>query len=906
MSPERLEQIQSIYLAALDQPSAERAAFLDDACGEDADLHEEVASLLAADAHGNSMLEQPLADVRGLMSKASDEPRRVGPYRIVEEIGRGGMGAVYLAARDDGQFEQQVALKVIRRGFDTEDITRRFLQERQILARLQHPHIARLYDGGIDDNGRPYFAMEHVVGEPLTAYCDERQLGIEARLQLFAQVGEAVQFAHRNLIVHRDLKPSNIFVTEDASGKASVKLLDFGIAKVLQEETSADGIALTQTGARVLTPEYAAPEQLTGDPLTTATDVYSMGVVLYELLTGHRPYHFERNTLGAVERAVLETEPVRPSTAVNRTEDRQHSDGTTEILTPEVISRARSTEPARLRRRLAGDLDTITLKALRKEPDRRYASAETFVEDIKRYLAGLPVEARPDTAGYRMRKFVQRHRLGVSAAMIVVLALVGGLTVALWQQQIATAERDRAQTEAAKADEVATFLRSLFQVSDPYAAGTLADSLTARQLLNQGATRLQTDLEDQPEVLGMLLAEIGRIYRNMGLLESADSMLHAALDLQRQTLGANHSDVGATLYEIALLKDGLGDYAAAETYVRESLDVRRASLGEQHPETAESMDWLATSLAYEYAYEEAIPLSRQALSILQTTVGDADKRTLTAMHNLAWILYSQGNYAEAEPLFRQTITLADSVDAGSPETAITIRTLASLLRLKGEYDESEILLREALQRQRTHLDPMHNDIGVTLNSLAKVLQAKNDLEGAATAYTESLDLLRKSLGPKHVNVSVVMSNLGQVEYERGHLNEAETLQRRALALQTAQLPDEHSYLSSTRVALGRTLLTRHRYDEAEDLLHEALVSRQEQYKEGHWGIAEVQLLLGQVLTAQQRYDEAEPLLQASHTFLHTDRGETDPLTQKAQQALDTLYNIWDKPDIATHAAGTNP
>lgn len=906
MSPERLEQIQSLYLAALDQPPAERLAFLDDACGEDADLRQEVASLLDADADENPIFDHPLADVRGLMNEATSQPRRVGPYRIVEEIGRGGMGAVYLADRDDGQFEQRVALKVIRRGLDTDDIIRRFLQERQILALLQHPHIARLYDGGLDDEGRPYFAMEHVAGEPLTTYCDQRQLGIEARLRLFAQVGEAVQFAHRNLVVHRDLKPSNILVTEDARGNPSVKLLDFGIAKALEEEASPEGLALTQTGARVLTPEYAAPEQLTGDPLTTATDVYSMGVVLYELLTGHRPYRFERNTLGAVERAVLETEPTRPSTAVNQIEERQRRDGSMETLTPEAISHARSTEPARLRRRLAGDLDTITLKALRKEPDRRYASAEAFAEDIKRYLAGLPVEARPDTAGYRVRKFVQRHRLGVTAALLIIFALVTGLTVALWQQQVAAAERDRAQTEAAKADEVATFLRSLFQVSDPYAAGTLADSLTARQLLNQGAARLQTDLHDQPEVLGMLLAEVGRIYRNMGLLEPADSMLHAALDLQRQTRGPNHPDVGATLYELALLKDGLGDYEAAEAYVRASLDVRRASLGEHHPETAESMDWLATSLAYENAFDEAVALSRQALSTLQTTVGEADKRTLTAMHNLAWIHYRQGNYDEAEPFFRRAIALSDSVDAGSAETAVTIRMLASLHRLKGEYAEAEILLRDALQRQRTHLDPTHNDIGITLNSLAKVLQAQQDLEEAAKVYAESLDLLSKSLGPEHVNVSVVLSNLGQVEHQRGHLDEAEMLQRKALALQLAQLPPDHSYLSSTRAALGHTLLTQGRPQEAEPLLREALTSRTKQFADGHWSIAETQLLLGQALTAQQHYTEADSLLQASHAFLTRDRGDTDPLTQKAQQALNTLYEVWDKPEMAAHAVGTSP
>ncbi|NIR60341.1 MAG: serine/threonine protein kinase, partial [Gammaproteobacteria bacterium] len=336
------------------------------------------------------------------------------------------MGVVYLAERADGQFEQRVALKLIKRGIDTDEIIERFLQERQILARLDHPNIARLLDGGVTETGQPYFAMEYIAGVPLTAYCDEHRLDVEARLRLFEHVGEAVQYAHRNLIVHRDLKPSNILVTEDGT----VKLLDFGIARLMDDEAAP---ALTQTGMRVLSPAYAAPEQVAGEPVTTATDVYSLGVVLYELLTGHNP-HAERPEGGR--------DVKRPSAAVTSTAARL--DGSSETGTPQEIARSRATQPERLRRRLSGDLDTICLKALRPEPEQRYDSAAAFGEDLKRHLAGLPVEARAGAAGYRLRKFIRRNRMLVGATGLVILALGVGLAATLWQAQ-------RARTQAARA-----------------------------------------------------------------------------------------------------------------------------------------------------------------------------------------------------------------------------------------------------------------------------------------------------------------------------------------------------------------------------------------------------------------------------------------------------------------------
>ncbi|HMB91641.1 MAG TPA: serine/threonine-protein kinase, partial [Rhodothermales bacterium] len=437
MTPERWQQVKDLFLDVLDQPQNQRVTYLRAACDGDDDLRQHVEALLDGQQAPPTILEQSAAEALVL----TEDPlfdTHLGPYRLIRLLGRGGMGSVYLAERDDGQFEQTVAIKVVRRGLDTEDILSRFRYERQILAALDHPHIAALYDGGMTHDSRPYFVMEYVDGEPITAYCDRKRLSTNQRLALFRTVCRAVQHAHQNLIIHRDLKPSNILVTEEGT----VKLLDFGIAKLLGEETD-HTVPHTRTGLRLMTPEYAAPEQVLCKAITTATDSYQLGVLLYELLTGLRPYQITQRVQQEIERVILEEEPTRPSTALALAD------------TAAIASQARSTTQDRLRRRLTGDLDTIVLKALAKEPERRYNTVEQLAEDVRRHMAGLPVLAQPNAISYRMRKFIQRHRLGVAAATLVSLAVLLGMTGTLWQAQVAAAERDRAQAEAEKATQTA-------------------------------------------------------------------------------------------------------------------------------------------------------------------------------------------------------------------------------------------------------------------------------------------------------------------------------------------------------------------------------------------------------------------------------------------------------------------
>ena len=460
MTAERWKRVKPLFFEALALPAEERLAFLNQACGADSALRDELLTLLAADeqVHDEGFLNRAASDLLpDLAPNTAFEGQTIGAYTLLREIGHGGMGTVYLAVRRI-PFKQYVALKLIRGGYDRQEALQRFEMERQILASLNHPNIARLLDGGTTDDDLAYFAMEYIDGERITTYCDTQRLPLPQRLSLFQDVCRAVHYAHQNLVVHRDLKPGNILVTKDGR----IKLLDFGVAKLLNPHLSSVQVPITRTLFRMMTPEYASPEQVRGEALTTASDIYALGVLLYELLTGHRPHHITSSSPQEIERIVCEEDPERPSTRVAREETIAYRDGTTENITPAAISRARGTTPDRLRRRLQGDLDNMVLKAMRKEPSRRYASAEQLAADLDRYLAGAPVLARKPTMTYRMQKFVRRHRAGTAMTALLIIVLV--TTGILYAAQV-TAERDRAQQAAAQAEQVTDFMISVFQGS---------------------------------------------------------------------------------------------------------------------------------------------------------------------------------------------------------------------------------------------------------------------------------------------------------------------------------------------------------------------------------------------------------------------------------------------------------
>jgi tetratricopeptide (TPR) repeat protein/predicted Ser/Thr protein kinase len=866
----RWEEADRLFEQALELPVAERALWLDQTCAGNGPLREQVAALLRADAEAERFLELDALRCAGPFlvppDAASGDGRRIGPYRVVRELARGGMGVVYLAERSDGQFEQRVALKLIKRGMDSDEIHRRFLAERQILAQLNHPHIARLLDGGVSAEGQPYFAIEYVDGTAITAHCEARQLGTEERLRLFLDVCDAVRYAHQNLVVHRDLKPSNILVTEDGQAK----LLDFGIAKLLREEPGATG--LTETGLRVMTPEYAAPEQVSGAPVTTATDVYALGAVLYELLTGRRAHRLEAHTPTEVERVVCEVEPEAPSAVATGT----------------------------LRKRLSGDLDTITLTALKKKPDRRYPTVEQLASDVRRYLDGLPVTARPDTLRYRATKFVGRHRIGVAAGAAIVLSLVAGLAGTVWQARLA-AERARvASAEAAKERAVLDFVVRLFQGSTP--GQSHGRDVTARELVDRSRRDLDTALAGQPVVRSELLSVVANVYGALGLVNQADTLFGQALALARTLPGNVDAELAGALTGWAENLIVQSQFDRAEPLVREAVDrlrrrdpndprvarplralgrihtytghhVRAAALlrealaidlrhhGPQSWEAADDLDVLGYELLQEDSVAAADSAIGAALAIWRRVLPPDHPSMLWTLSNLAQVRRAQGNNAEAEQLLRDVVAGQRRIfPQGHPELAHSLHDLGMLLADGGRYAEAESLIAPAVAMHRSLLGPDNDHVVMLQQNLAEFRYQLGHLEAAERDQRDVLAAWRRTLGPEHRRTLGSMDDLGVYLREQGRYDEAEALIREALAGRLKILGDAHPAVARSLRSLG--ILKRRRGDlgEAERLLRQALAIDRASPSAGRAETAWVLRNLGAVLNERGKPTEAEALL----------------------------------------------
>jgi serine/threonine protein kinase/Flp pilus assembly protein TadD len=915
-SPEEWSRVEAILDDLLELDPSARPAAIERAAGGDTRLRAQLESLLEADAGAEMFLETPAAEyAAGLVRAAADEDQAVhrelpgdlvGPYRLIREIGHGGMGRVFLAERADGQFEQQVALKLVRTGPYGAEIVERFLRERQILARLQHPNIARLLDGGVTRDGRPFFAMEYVVGQPITTYCDAHRLDIDARLTLFAAVCDAVQYAHQNLVVHRDLKPSNTLVTAEGQ----VKLLDFGIAKVLHEpeDDGAFGATLTRVGSGPMTPEYAAPEQVRGDPVTTATDVYALGTLAYELLTGRVPHRLSRLTAAEVERAISR-DVERPSSAIPRSRVAK-DDGTMD-----AIARARATDEQRLRRQIRGDLDTIVMQALQKDPLRRYASAGAFAEDVRKYQRGLPIAARRDSFGYRSSKFVRRHALGVAATVLVLASLVAGLIGTAWQARVAS-------REAAKAHEVSRFLASLFEIADP--ARTNAADVTARSLLDRGARRVETELAGQPDVQADMMLLLGRICRELGEYDQAQPLLERALAirsaapnhdaqsiadakselarlwqdkglpedaerlhrevvaLRRNVRGQEHPSLGESLRDLASVLGTRGKFEEAETLQRQALALHEAKYGTEHDEIASDLTGLQSILRSRGQIEPAVAAARRALEMRSKLLGPDHLDTATAMNNLAILLYDKWELAEAERLYRQVLEF-DLRRLGElhPNTATVMNNLAFVLRDRGQYEEAERLYRAALDLDHRLFGAEHPYVATVMHNLAAVLAARERYDEAEQLLRGSLDMFRKTLGT-HWRIGTVQGGLANVLSAKGD-ERAEALYREALAYLQKLLPPAHPHYEPLLIGLGRHLVQRGKADQAEPLLRRALETRTARHGPGDPRTAEAQVMLGVCLASLGRADDAHQLLTAGHARLRDEPHYRHEAQQASQQ-----------------------
>jgi serine/threonine-protein kinase len=808
LDPARFARLSALLDEALALAPEAREAWLAALSTDDPELKRLTGELLtahsAADADAlletRHALEAQFAAATGI--DASQVGKSFGPYRILRELGHGGMGAVWLAERADGLFSRQVALKLLHTSLAGTALTERFARERAILAALNHPHIARLLDAGFSA-GQPYLALEYVEGVPLTTYCDERRLPLRTRIELMLQVLSAVQHAHRNLVIHRDLKPSNILVTPDGQ----VSLLDFGIAKLMRDGEAKE-TELTQFAGRALTPEYASPEQIAGAPITTASDVYALGVVLYELLCGSRPYALKRDSRGALEEAILAAEPIKASQSA---------------LTDAIVQ-ARATTVRKLRQALSGDLDTILGKALKKDPVERYATADAFLQDLQRYLAGEPVSARPDSAAYRLRKLVARNRFAVAAVALIGVALASATAISLWQARLAREQATLAAREAKRAQAVQGFLLDIFKTNTDTQPDPLkARQTTARNLLDIGARRVGESLRDSPEAQLEVLGTLGSMYWQLGLDERAADMDAQAIALLKRTRGPRDREVAGALLDYAeeiAATSRRGEIPAILDEAQEILD----ALGDQ----SEYRGHLLLERARLYSFtdvERSLALSEQTLQFYQQRYPTAVKR-LGAVSLIALGHWLRGEYDKAETQFVQLVALINAMD--QPEVAATIATRINLAAVRGDrlkLDEAERELRQIAEESRringaAHLNTVTAQarLGALLHATFRRSEARALLEDALAKTGEGTanDL-------PHVT-TLVRRSYGVAMLAEGRIEAAEQALALDVAISRANYPGSMRLGDALR-AHGAALSALGRYGQAQHELDEGYVLR---------------------------------------------------------------------------------
>ncbi len=735
------------------------------------DPHNSEAILDSGAAAASGDAEATLDSGPAADSSTSRDLGSIGPYRLVKKLGEGGMGQVWLAEQTP-PVKRRVALKVIKAGRYDDSALQRFDLERQTLAIMEHPAIAKVFDAGATADGQPYFVMEYVPGLPITQYCDQKRLTPRERLDLIVKVCEGVQHAHQKAIIHRDLKPSNILVVE-VDGKPVPRVIDFGVAKATSQQSD-DQTMFTQAGGMVGTPGYMSPEQ--ADPsvldVDTRTDVYSLGVVLYELLTGFLPFdpkQWQTKPFHEVLRQLREDDPPRPSTKVNV--DRE---------TSTAIAEKRNTGPQQLVSLLRGDLDWITLKALEKDRARRYGTPSELAADIGRYLNHEPVVARPASTAYRVRKYVQRHKVGVSAVTAMALLLVAFAVVQAVQVRRVTQERDRVTHERDRANRITSFMTGMFKVSNPSEAR--GNSITAREILDKASKDIETNLGKDPDVQAQMMNVMGTVYDNLGLYARAEPLLTRSLDIRRRVLGQQNPDTLKSMNDLSWVLQEQGHSAEAEKLLRETLDINRRVLGPKHKNTLLSMIELGHTLVWEGRYAEAEKLLRETLDLSRQVLGPDHSYTLASMCQLAFALeHEEGHYAEAEKLFREGLEGYRRVlGPEHPDTLESMHGLASLLGLEGHYAEAEKLFRETLDINRRVLGAEHPFTLATMNDLADDLEQEGQYDEAEKLFRENLDVSRRVLGPENPLTAMSTYNLGGIALHKGNRGEALALLREAV------------------------------------------------------------------------------------------------------------------------------
>lgn len=871
MDNARWQRIQQVFHDAADLPESEHDAFLKAACSDDVTLVSEVMAMLRQDASGDSLLDRGLAEVAQLTVTpavpAYLASKEFGPYRILKLLGEGGMGVVYLAERTN--LGTEVAIKVLRDAWLSPARRERFASEQRTLAQLNHPHIARLYDAATLDDGTPYFVMEYVEGIPLTQYCREHKSSIEERLKLFRSVCEAVEHAHGHAVIHRDLKPSNILVKSDGS----VRLLDFGIAKQLD---SLDlQVDQTMTGLRLMTPAYAAPEQIRGDRVGINTDVYSLGVILFELLTDQLPFDLSNLTPAEAATIIALHEPGKPSATVKRA---TNVDANAHALS--------------LSKTAWADLDVLCPTAMHKDSQRRYRSVEALVRDIDHYLNGEPLEARADTLPYRTAKFVSRNRSGVATAASVFAIIIGLATFFTVRLEKA---RDAAMAEAARTQRIQKFMTNLFQGGD--AAAGPSDSLRVVTLLDRGVLEAKS-LNSDPKVQAELYQNLGGIYQKLGKFDQADSLLHSALDQRKSLFGADSPEVAESLIALGLLRSDQAHLEDAEQLVRQGLEMDKRHLPPDHPAVARAMLAFGKVLAERGSYDQAIHTLNQAVRI-ESAPGVAPTDLVASLSELAEAQYSAGHYDICDSLYRRILEMHRKLYGDRhPLVAEDLMNLGSDQLDLGYYSEAERFVRQALDITESYYGKDHTKTATDLTILGRALQYQKKYDEAVDVLQRALTIQEQTFGPVHPSVADTVNELGNVASMRDHLDEAEAQFRRVVDIYRAIYGDHHFYVAIALSNLAGIYMDKKDYLHAEPIFRDVVRRLKETLGPDNvnTGIAEIKL--GRTLLREKKYKEAEIQTLAGYENQIKQTSPSTSFVHAARKDLVADYEALNRPEKA--------
>ncbi|TVR31366.1 MAG: serine/threonine-protein kinase [Balneolaceae bacterium] len=831
MNSEQWKRVQTLFKEIVDLEPDTRQLRLESVKTESPLLYEELRSLLAADSLETSLLDGFAIEHVDLSGLVPLEGVQVGHFQIEKQIGSGGMGSVYLAKRVEGGFDQTVALKLIKYGMGTIQAIRHFEEERSILARLQHPHIARLIDGGITEEDRPWFAMEYVEGIPISQYCRENKVTLYERLSLFLMITSAVKYAHKNLIVHGDLKPDNILVSMQ-DDKPTIKLLDFGVARLI-ETGKEDAKTL-----HAFTAEYASPEQLDKQPVTTTSDIYSMGVILYELFTGTRPYKINDQSIQDFFNKIRQSSPVLPSKV--RTEDVQ----------------------ATHQKDLAGDLDNICLKAISVNPEQRYETAEQLADDVQSYLNHQPVTASPGTRAYRARKFIKRHTVGVFAAATILVILISGITAFAWQYQVAATERDRAQKEAETSRQVASFLQGLFEVSDP--SISRGDTLTAFTMLERGAEQVETELAGNPELLAEMLDILGVVYINLFDFQKAEEMFTRSEGYKRQIYPEDHISLSVNYHHLGNVQIQNGNFEAANSSISAALHIRRANLRQNHPDIASTLQLLGFLNHRQGNFEKAEELYSEALAIYEEQSSDDPDNAMESAslnNSLGMIFLATARYEEAAELFQDAVSyIQTNLGDDHPRLINYLANMGNVNTALGNSEEAERYFIQSVETARKTHGNHHPHTANALIYYSNFLFHQRDYLAVEQISREALQIYTDFYDDDNPVIPVIINNLANSLDNQGKLTEAEELHRVALARRIELFGSESHHVAQSYGNIAATLRNKEKYDLALEYYHRALEIEVVVYGENHpetayssIAIAYVHKLTGENKKAEEYY-----------------------------------------------------